>query len=147
MSRKIKKLSISAVAILLVLSGFGAFTLVRTARKEITYIKSAEGSKVNASVSAAKTFSDDFEQLIPHERKLNSIVYYATGIFNSNHVIWGKDDWLFYSSTNSGDPIADYTGSNSFSQPELEQAKRKHVIDSGFLIEKKYKILFVGSSK
>ena len=139
MSRKIKKLSISAVAILLVLSGFGAFTLVRTARKEITYIQSAEGSKVNASVSAAKTFSDDFEQLIPHERKLNSIVYYATGIFNSNHVIWGKDDWLFYSSTNSGDPIADYTGSNSFSQPELEQAKENMLSIQDSLLKRNIK--------
>ena len=123
MIKKIKRLSISSIAILLVLVVFGGIALARTIRKDFYDLKSSEDGAIASVKRSAMTFSSDYEQLIPHERRMNTLVYYATGVFNSNHVIWGKEDWLFYSSTNSGDPIADYTGANSFSEEELETAK------------------------
>ena len=123
MIKKIKRLSISSIAILLVLVVFGGIALARTVRKDFYDLRASEDGTIASVKRSAKTFSSDYEQLIPHERRMNTLLYYATGIFNSNHVIWGKDDWLFYSSTNSGDPIADYTGANSYTEKELETAK------------------------
>lgn len=123
MMKKIKKLSVSSIAILLVLVIFGGIALARTIRKDFYDLRASEDGAIASVKRSAMTFSSDYEQLIPHERRMNTLVYYATGVFNSNHVIWGKEDWLFYSSTNSGDPIADYTGANSFSDEELETAK------------------------
>lgn len=119
----LKKLSVSAIAILLILVSFGGFTLARTVRKEIITIMNSDENVRSAVNEAVMNFADDFEQLIPHERRLNTLIYYVTGVFNSNHVIWGKEDWLFYASKNSGDPIADYEGTNSYSEEELEEAK------------------------
>lgn len=123
MIKKIKRLSISSIAILLVLVVFGGIALARTVRKDFYDMRASEDGLIASVKRSAITFSTDYEQLIPHERRMNTLLYYATGIFNSNHVIWGKDDWLFYSSTNSGDPIADYTGANSYTEEELETAK------------------------
>lgn len=123
MLKNLKKLSCSAAAVLLILVLFGGFTFARTVRKELVQIMNFNGNTLTAAKNAVVSFSSDFEQLIPHERRMNTLIYYATGIFNSNHVIWGKDDWLFYSSTNSGDPIADYEGTNRFSIEEMEKIK------------------------
>lgn len=136
MLKKIKKLSASATAILLILVGVGGFTLARTVRKELLQVMASDGSKVAAAETALRNFSADFEQLVPHERRMNTLLYYATGIFNSNHVIWGKEDWLFYSSKNSGDPIADYEGTNSFSDEELEEAKNNMLHQQNILAER-----------
>ena len=35
----------------------------------------------------------------------------------------GKDEWLFYSSENDGNPIDDYMGNNSFTEQEKEETK------------------------
>lgn len=125
MQKKTNNLSLSAIAILLILVMIGGFTFARTVRKEIIYIRDSEKDVKSSIKNAAMSFPADFEQLIPHERRMNTLIYYATGIFNSNHVIWGKEDWLFYASKNSGDPIADYEGTNSFSSEELEEAKTR----------------------
>ena len=101
----------------------GGIALARTIRKDFYVIRTSEEEVTVAVKQAITNFPSEFEQLIPHERRMNTLLYYATGIFNSNHVIWGKEDWLFYSSTNSGDPIADYTGANSYSDGDLELAK------------------------
>ena len=95
MIKKIKRLSISSIAILLVLVVFGGIALVRTVRKDFYDLRSSEDGTIASVKRSAKTFSSDYEQMIPHERRMNTLLYYATGIFNSNHVIWGKDDWLF----------------------------------------------------
>lgn len=43
--------------------------------------------------------------------KLNTLFsYYFTGTLDSTEVVLGRENWLFYSSTQDGDPIADYEG-------------------------------------
>lgn len=123
MLKKIKKLSVSSIAILLVLVIFGGIALVRTASGAFYHMRTSGDGAIASLKHSLSTFSSDYEQKIPHEKRLNALLYYTTGIFNSNDVIWGKEDWLFYSATNSGDPIADYTGTNSYTQQEMETAK------------------------
>ena len=53
--------------------------------------------------------------------KADSIfTYYVLGEIQSIQVLEGKDNWLFYKSTNDGDPIADYEGTNLYSAEEMK---------------------------
>lgn len=52
--------------------------------------------------------------------KIDSLVtYYATGEISSVQVVQGSDNWLFYKSKTDGDPIADYEGTNRYTQKEM----------------------------
>ncbi len=58
--------------------------------------------------------------------KIDTIAtYLATGEISSSEVIKGDGNWLFYSSTVNGDPVADYEGTNSYSQDEMEDIYQK----------------------
>lgn len=61
-------------------------------------------------------FGSKYEDKLPHTGVISKILYKTTGIFSSSQVVLGKDNWLFYSSRNDGDSIADYTGTNNFSE-------------------------------
>ena len=51
---------------------------------------------------------------------LDSIVsYYATGQLCSEQVIMGNNGWLFFKAKTDSDPIADFEGTNSFSEDEI----------------------------
>lgn len=45
--------------------------------------------------------------------------YYLTSDVSSPQVIMGKEKWLFYKTTLDGNPIADYEGTNRYSEGEL----------------------------
>ncbi len=49
------------------------------------------------------------------------ISYYGLGEVISDQVLAGKDGWLFYKSTSDGDPIADYEGTNRYTENEMKQ--------------------------
>lgn len=52
------------------------------------------------------------------------ITYWGTGEISSVQVLSGKENWLFYKTKVDGDPIADYEGTNLFTQAELEKMKK-----------------------
>ena len=119
MFRKIKKLSISTIAIILILTGFGAFTSARLFRSQI----------INGLFSSTKIEStinnipSDYELFAPRFNYINTSLFVLSGLINSNQVMLGKDEWLFYSSENDGNPIDDYMGNNSFTEQEMEETK------------------------
>lgn len=52
--------------------------------------------------------------------KMDTMMTYAlTGRIVSSQVLQGEDGWLFYKTTTDGDPIADYTGTNAYSEEEM----------------------------
>lgn len=52
------------------------------------------------------------------------ITYYATREVQSVQVLSGKGKWLFYKTKTDGDPIADYEGTNLYTEKELETAAK-----------------------
>ena len=50
----------------------------------------------------------------------NRVTYYCIGEISSVQVLQGNNKWLFYKSKSDGDPIADYEGTNCFTQEELQ---------------------------
>ncbi|MTK62890.1 hypothetical protein GMA65_13765, partial [Turicibacter sanguinis] len=68
-------------------------------------------------------FEKFFNDRLPYKNqftKLNSIINYK--IFNcieSDNVLLGDDNWLFYKSTNDGNSLADYQGTNHFNNKQL----------------------------
>ena len=70
------------------------------------------------------------------DRYLNRIdiwgTYYAIGEITSVQVAGGTNNWLFYKTNVDGDPIADYEGTNRYSQWEMEA-----IADSALAIQKK----------
>lgn len=58
----------------------------------------------------------------PYLSRIDSIATYcATGEISAEQVIKGSDRWLFYGSLSDGDPIADYEGTNAYSQQRMDQ--------------------------
>jgi hypothetical protein len=81
--------------------------------------------------------------------KLNNII--DINIFNtitSDRVLLGKEQWLFYKDRNDGDSIADYQGSNLFSQKQLNQIKSRLEEAEAYYKKKNIKfILFIAPNK
>ena len=51
----------------------------------------------------------------------SSYMYLSTKEIDSNQVIIGKDDWLFYKDNIDGDTIADFEGTNRYGKNELNE--------------------------
>lgn len=104
---------------------FGALTTLRTVRKEIEDINS--GISIT---NVLKTYFDDYEKWVPRGKTFNKLMYYSTGQINSEQVILGKDDWLFYNLKSDGDPLGDYTGSKTYTETDL-----KNILKSAEIIQ------------
>ena len=50
------------------------------------------------------------------------VTYLVTGEISTDDVVIGTDRWLFYLSKTDGSPVADYEGTDYFSQKELDEA-------------------------
>ena len=66
-------------------------------------------------------FNDHIPFRLPLVQTCSEIEYYLFRTPINNHVIAGKDGWLFYSNREDGDPIGCYKGTLLFSQEELEK--------------------------
>jgi hypothetical protein len=47
--------------------------------------------------------------------------YYGLGEISSSQVLAGSDNWLFYKTKSDGNPIADFEGTNSFTEQETDR--------------------------
>ena len=135
--KKIKQLEISSILILVILFGLGVFATLKTLISDYAESNSSGVTMMQSLKSSAASFSDDFEKNVPTAKFMNSVLYRVSGICNSDQVIIGKDGWLFYSSKTDGDPIADYEGTNHYTDEQLDTAKnniletQKSLEDSG----------------
>ena len=121
--KKIKQLEISSILILAILVGLGVFATLNTLHLDYINSVSSDIPMLHSLKSSAASFRDDFEKNIPTAKFMNSVLYRISGICNSDQVIIGKDGWLFYSSKTDGDPIADYEGTNHYTDEQLDAAK------------------------
>lgn len=80
---------------------------------------------------------------------LNSAIdYFCFKKSSNNAVSLGKNDWMFYSSTNDGNPIADYQGTNLLSNEELKYIADNCVKQRDFLASKgKEFVIFIAPNK
>lgn len=111
-----------ALVVIIILIGFGTFTMQRAVRNAYSRVKDLR-EVVNGVSDAIKEFPANFEDSAIRVNMINIALYYSTGMINSNQVMLGKEGWLFYSPENDGNPIDDYLGNNSFSENEMEAAK------------------------
>lgn len=121
--KKIKQLEITSILILAILVGFGVFATLKTLHSDYVKSISSDVTMVQSLKSSAVSFSDDFEKNVPTAKFMNSVLYRISGICNSDQVIIGNDGWFFYSSKTDGDPIADYEGTNYYTDEQLVAAK------------------------
>ena len=117
--KRIKRLQISSLLVFFILFGIGSLAFFKTLRADCISVLSSE-KNVKEIVAS---FKGDFEKNVPSNDRMNALLYNLTGICNSDQVIIGIDNWLFYSSKNDGDPIADYEGTNDYTDKQLEKAK------------------------
>ena len=117
--KQIRRFEISSILILITLIGVGIFSLQKTVRADYLKVTSSK----NSISETALTFRQDFEKNVPTVKSMNALLYMLSGICNSNQVIVGEDDWMFYSSKNDGNPIADFEGTNFYSNEQLENIK------------------------
>lgn len=80
---------------------------------------------------------------------LNSAIdYFCFKKSSSSSVVLGKKDWLFYSSVNDGNPIADYQGTNLLSNEELKHIADNCVKQRDFLASKGREfVIFIAPNK
>lgn len=77
-------------------------------------------------LSAARDFLDsEWNRVVYRQEKLSRLntyySYYTTGTLDNREVILGKDNWLFYSTTQDGAPLDDYQGLTTLTQEEWDK--------------------------
>ena len=88
--------------------------------------KLAERPALSAENYAAfpQEYTAYFNDNVPFRSSLiklnNRIDYFAFKRASNEHVIIGPDNWLFYDNKGDGDPIANYQGTDLYSEEELE---------------------------
>ena len=131
MKRK-QKIFITVFIILLLAPNFLFFFL-----KDYIDTKNFQNKKLSEeprlSLKNLKNYSRLYEEYyndhVPFKNqfvKLNNII--DMNVFHtltSDRVLLGKNKWLFYKDRTDGDSIADYQGSNLFSQQQLEKVKNR----------------------
>lgn len=134
---QIKKIKIFTVAIFLILLILGIFTWA-CYFKNIN--KSTDITKNNQQTHTKKSFIDDIDSRISvfetewYESILKKkylcmvdsiFTYITTGEISSKEVFKGEGNWLFYKTKTDGDPVADFTGENSFSEKQKNNIIKK----------------------
>ena len=100
----------------------------------------------------AEEYTSFFDDNIPFRNcliTLNSAIDYFLFNHSSNdEVIIGKNDWLFYSNKQDGDPIGCYQGENLFSQEELVNIANNCIAQRDFLNSQgKEFVIFIAPNK
>lgn len=116
MLKKVKALSLSSIMFLLIIFLFFLMTMPRYAWNIYKSIINGETLKEKISSAVHLNYNDYVFNISSLSVKLD---YFLTGNISSNQVILGEDNWLFYKSQFDGDPIGDFTGTNSFSEQEM----------------------------
>ncbi len=118
MLNKIKRIGLSSILIMLITLSFGLLASVRIISDYSSDIKNSNSNIADCMLS----FSKDYETYITNGRFINQMCYLLSGINLSSQVVMGEDNWMFYSSDNDGDSIADYEGTNSYSKEQLDNS-------------------------
>ena len=103
-----------------------------------------------ASFSSDYTsFFNDNLQFRNNLISLNSkIDYFCFRKSSSDYVIVGKDDWLFYSRKDDGDPISCYQGTNLLSEEKLAVIANNCIAQRDFLLSQgKEFVIFIAPNK
>ncbi len=93
------------------------------------------------TLESYETFANDytayFNDNIPFRNNLitmnSAIDYFCFGRSSSDKVIIGKDNWLFYSRIDDGDPISCYKGTNLYTEEELADIATNCVMQRDFV--------------
>lgn len=92
--------------------------------RELSVLPSFSFDQIDAYPSALETYFTDY---LPYKNYLVSayqnVNYLLFKELPSQKVILGKQDWLFYTGEPGEDPIADYQGTNIFSEEEMLSIK------------------------
>lgn len=115
--------NLKVIAVFTVLFAFFSVTVYRMVTQENLNFS----GKGKTAAEKIDTFSAELEsawnRLFPVQDELIAAAvkfqYYLTGEFSSAQVVQGEDNWLFYKATDDGDPIADYSGTNCFSEQSM----------------------------
>lgn len=103
-----------------------------------------------------ETFSNDYTEYFNDNLQyrnnlisINSIIdYYIFSRSSNNDVVVGKDDWLFYSKIEDGDPISCYQGTNLYDNDQLERLADNCIAQRDYLLsEGKEFIIFIAPNK
>jgi hypothetical protein len=80
---------------------------------------------------------------------LNTMIdYYIFGTSSNSDVVVGKDNWLFYTPTENGDPVACYQGLNLLTEDELAALAANCVAQRDFLAESGVEfVIFIAPNK
>lgn len=95
------------------------------------------------------SFFNDNLQFRNNLISLNSAIdYFCFGKSSSDSVIVGKNNWLFYSRIDDGNPISCYQGTNLFSEEELAAIANNCITQRDFLLSQdKEFIIFIAPNK
>lgn len=124
----------------IVASIFLIFTFIIAARTAVRLINNRENNQSAALIESAKeeglSLSDLISQLTSYEESHinenifgneyfsalgSNFTYFFTGTIESLQVSLGEDDWLFYKSTSDGDSVADFEGTEEYSDEILQK--------------------------
>ncbi len=122
----------AAVIIMLVIFFFTAATLITngryalvSAKKNSIDIAGEDDSIFDIEQMLFSSFEDAYgesvflhEKITPLASALNSL-FMGERTIESSQVLLGKEDWLFYKTKTDGDPLADYSGTELFSDELL----------------------------
>ena len=109
----------------------------------------AEAAKLEAFCNAIDEFLGEVDSKwsVYKKKELSKIdsliTYYGMREVASVQVFAGKDKWLFYKTTTDGDPIADYEGTNLFTQEQLERRTKSSLSAQKKLAKKGIKLAIV----
>ena len=82
-------------------------------------------SKLEVFDEYIETVDSGWYDQIYEKKNLNAMhsmyVYYTMNEIPSQQVVAGKDDWLFYVEKSDGDSIAEYEGTDRYSQEEMDE--------------------------
>lgn len=88
--------------------------------------RSAENNTILEHLSSVvETVQDNWSKNLYYQGTINHVnkiaTYYAVGKVNPKQVSAGTENWLFYKTKSDGDPIADYEGTNSFTEEDIQK--------------------------
>lgn len=95
------------------------------------------------------SFFNDNLQFRNNLISLNSVIdYFCFGKSSSDYVIVGKDNWLFYSRSDDGNPISCYQGTDLLSEEELAAIANNCIAQRDFLLSQgKEFVIFIAPNK